>query len=102
MNSIDELIWEVDAIVEEYVGKMERTRAERCGLDARCGRIYVGREGIAVDKHNDRILQYYGGFEYVDKDCRHELGSYVFYSTDDDRVQEHVEEYFEVEDADLA
>jgi hypothetical protein len=98
----DNIISEVDAIVEEYVGKMERTRAERCGLDARCGRVYVGRECIAVDKHNDSALQYYGGFEYVDKDCRYELGTYVFYSANDDRVQEHLEEFFEAEDADLA
>ena len=101
MANFDDVLCEVNAIVEEYVGKMEYTRAERCGLDARCGRVYVGREGIAVDKSNDRTLQYYGGFEYVDKDCRHELGDYVFYSTNDDRVQGHVEEFFEEEDADV-
>ena len=96
------LISEVDALVEEYMDKMEYTRPERLGLDARCPRLWVSRECIAVDAGgNDRTLQYYGGFEYVDKEYRTQLGSYVFYSADDDRVQEHLEQFFEEEDEDL-
>lgn len=102
MSSINELLSEIEAMVEEYVSTMDYVRAERCGLDARCGRIYVGKEGIAVNKGSDRTLQYYGGFEYVDPDYRHEQGGYVFYSTGDDRVQEHVEAFLEKEDAELA
>jgi hypothetical protein len=40
-------------------------------------------------------MQYYGGFEYVDKDYRYEMGDYVFYTVDDDRVGGHVDSYYE-------
>lgn len=96
----NKMLHEVNDIVTEYVDdNLERIRPEQAGLDARCGRIWVNRECIAVENGNDRVLQYYGGFEYVEKEYRTELGDWVFYSADDDRVHEHIAAYYEKEDA---
>jgi hypothetical protein len=63
---------------------MTETNAQELGLDPRAGhRLYVDDCSIVVARHNDKWLQYYGGFEYVDKECRYEMGEYVFYVVDD-------------------
>lgn len=59
------------------------------GLDDRSayGGLYVdvrNEEFIAVTKQGDRVLQYYGGFEYIDKEFRKEYGDYVFYLAEPD------------------
>ncbi len=59
------------------------------GLDDRSsyGGLYVdvrNEEFIAVTKQADRVLQYYGGFEYIDKEFRKEYGEYVFYLAEPD------------------
>ena len=77
----------IDDRVTAYVAKMTEVIGEDLGLDSRAAyRLYVDETCIAVDKRNDRTLQYYGGFEYVDKDFRREMGNWVFYSAEDDRV----------------
>ena len=74
----------------------ECTDLERFGLDHRSAlRLYVSEEGIIVYLDHDRILQYYGGFEYVEHGCRMQLADWVFYSIEDDRVREHVDHYFD-------
>jgi hypothetical protein len=58
-------------------------------LDSRASyRLYIDADltAIVALKDSDRQLQYYGGFEYVDKDSRRELGNWVFYSNEDNRV----------------
>jgi hypothetical protein len=67
--------------------------ANQLGLDPRCGKLFVSPDCIGVYKGNDRTLQYYGGFEYVDIDYRYEFGDYVFYSSHDNRVQGHLDQY---------
>jgi uncharacterized protein YlbG (UPF0298 family) len=55
------------------------------GLDERSALwIYLSDEGIVVHKNDDGMLNYYGGFEYVDKKNRYELGDWVFYSRNDE------------------
>jgi hypothetical protein len=84
-----ELITDINRQIQAKVNDMTVVKADALGLDIRAGyKIYVGDTCIAVNKRNDRDLQYYGGFEYCDKDCRIELGDYVVYFADDDRVQE--------------
>lgn len=93
------VIDEVNEVVRRHVNsEMEAilTSNEKIGLDPRCGVVYVDSESIAVDKSCDRALQYYGGFEYVDKDKRVELGDYVFYLAEDDRVRDHLDRYYGV------
>jgi hypothetical protein len=91
------LIDEVTELTDSFVGSMQMVPANRLGLDPRCGKLFVSPDCIAVYKGNDRALQYYGGFEYVDKEFRHEMGDYVFYSHEDARVQGHLEEYLNAE-----
>ena len=63
-------------------------RPEALGLDHRAAHtIHVGTGFLAVTREADRTLQYYGGFEYVDREHRLQLGDWVFYSADSDRVQ---------------
>jgi hypothetical protein len=77
----------IDDRVTAYVAKMTEVIGEDLGLDSRAAyRLYVDETCIAVDKRNDRTLQYYGGFEYVDKDFRKEMGNWVFYSAEDHLV----------------
>jgi hypothetical protein len=98
-HSVFDLIEDVESKTRRFVNdNMDLVPASDLGLDPRCGRLFVNDEGIAVSKDSDRSLQYYGGFEYVDKDYRHELGEFVFYSVDDDRVREHVETFFNEEE----
>lgn len=63
-------------------------------LDPRAigGTVYVGEDYIAVIRMNAHVLDYYGGFEYVDKECRMEAGDYVFYSALDERVRRVLDE----------
>jgi hypothetical protein len=92
------LIDEVTELTDNYVGSnMEMVPANRLGLDPRCGKLFVSPECIAIHKANDRAVQYYGGFEYVDKEFRHEMGDFVFYSQEDDRIQGHLETYLNAE-----
>jgi len=46
---------------------------------------------IVVRERDDRTLQYYGGFEYVDKQYRKEIGSYVIYFGMHERVADAVD-----------
>ena len=87
------LIDEVTELTDSFVGSMQMVPAEQLGLDNRCGKLFVSPDCIGVYKGNDRSLQYYGGFEYVDKDYRYEFGDYVFYSAEEGRVQGHLETY---------
>lgn len=98
-HSIYDLLDSVEEKTRRFVNdNMDLVPASDLGLDLRCGRLFVNEDGIAVSKDSDRALQYYGGFEYVDKDYRNELGGFVFYTVDDDRVREHVEQYYEQEE----
>jgi hypothetical protein len=93
-HSIYDLIEDTENKTHRFVNdNMDLVPASDLGLDIRCGRLFVNEDGIAVGKDQDRSLQYYGGFEYVDKDYRYELGGYVFYTVDDERVREHVAEF---------
>jgi hypothetical protein len=50
-----------------------------------------------VHKEADQRLCYYGGFEYVDKYYRQELGDYVFYTAGDDRIDECLDHFRNLE-----
>ena len=88
-----ELIDEVTELTDTFVGNMSKVKAKQLGLDNRCGSLFITPDCIAVYNGADRSLQYYGGFEYVDPSCRHEMGDYVFYSAEDNRVRDHLEQY---------
>jgi hypothetical protein len=93
-----ELIDEVTELTDAFVGNMVNVKPERLGLDGRCGSLFVSPDCIAVYKGNDRSLQYYGGFEYINDMHRHEMGDYVFYSREATRVDEALETYLNKEE----
>ena len=88
---------QVGAVVEE---QMTEVQAEDVGLDRRAAyRLWVTEDTIAVRKDQDGGLQYYGGFEYVEKEYRMEMGDWVFYFADDERVADHLSQYHDKETA---
>ena len=98
--NFDDIISETNVLVNRYLAGAQEVLPEDLGLDRRAGyRLFVTEEVIAVTKDDDRSLQYYGGFEYVDKYCRTEIGEWVFYSAGDDRVAGHLSRFFEKENA---
>ena len=94
MMNVWDFLDSIDDRITSYVAKMEEVQAEDIGLDRRSAyRLYVDKDRtcIAVSKHYDRTLQYYGGFEYVDREYRREIGNWVFYFADSERVQGHLD-----------
>ena len=92
---IANLIEEIGDRMEEIVRGLDLVNADKVGLDRRAGFVLVSREGIVVPERHVRTLEYYGGFEYVDRDYVQKLGDYTFYSRDDDRVKEAIEYYMD-------
>ena len=88
-----ELIDDVTELTDTFVGKMGKVNPQQLGLDNRCGSLFITPDCIGTYKDRDRALQYYGGFEYVDTEYRHEFGDYVFYSAEDNRVRDCLETY---------
>ena len=99
MENILDFVDDVNDRMRRLVNEMDYAPADELGLDRRAGyRLHVNEDCIVVDKDSDRTLQYYGGFEYVDKEYRIEMGDYVIYLGDDDRVRSHIDTYYEVEE----
>jgi hypothetical protein len=89
MDTFYGILEHAESEVTELVRQATEVAPEDVGLDRRSGyRLYLMEDGIIVTKYDDRVLQYYGGFEYVDKEHRFELGKWVFYSAEDERVQD--------------
>lgn len=89
-----ELTNKVDDIANAFVEQLAEVLPEDLGLDRRAAyRLFVGDDVIGVPKGDDGVLQYYGGFEYVERDCRVEIGNWVFYSSESERVQNCLDRY---------
>lgn len=88
----DSFLNDIDRAAKHFVKtRMKEVDAEDIGLDSRASyQIYVDETHIAIPKSDDRTMQYYGGFEYVDREYRSEVGDYVFYSAEDRRVRNHL------------
>ena len=101
MSILHELISEINSKVEGLIDEEFReVTPKEIGLDTRAGhRLFINEDYIAVSRGNRRSLDYYGGFEYVDEEHVTVLGDMVFYSADDERVQDHLDEFFMKEDA---
>lgn len=85
---IYDVVQNVRTVVSDYIDSMTEVKSKDVGLDPRCGKIYIGDNCVATKKSYDGYLQYYGGFEYINKEFRHEFGDYVFYSVEDDFYME--------------
>ena len=99
-DKLNSLQWEINKKVEAIIDEEFReVTPKEIGLDPRAGyNLFINEDYIAVSKGNRRTLDYYGGFEYVDEEHVTVLGDMVFYSADDERVQGHLDEFYEQED----
>ena len=84
MNIYD-LQEQLSKIQETIITSSKLVPASKCGLDPRCGQLLLGEDFIASSA--PRIIDYYGGFEYVPTWMTHSVGTWKVYSIDDDRVQ---------------
>ena len=100
-DKLNSLQWEINQKVEAIINEeLREVTPQELGLDPRAGyHLFINEEYIAVGNGNRRSLDYYGGFEYVDEEHVTVLGDMVFYSADDERVQDHLDEFFIKEDA---
>ena len=96
MSALRELLSEMNSKVEGLIDEEFReVTPKEIGLDSRAGyRFFINEDYIAVSRGNRRSLDYYGGFEYVDEEHVTVIGDMVFYSSDDERVQGHLDEFF--------
>ena len=101
MSMLYKLMKEINAKVEELIEEEFReVTSKEVGLDTRSAyQLLINEDYIAIRKSARRTLDYYGGFEYVDEEHVTVLGDYVFYSSDDERVQGHLDEFFMQEKA---
>ena len=90
-----EMLDAVYVIAEAFVtDNTEEVNPEDIGLDSRTGyKLFINQDVIVANKARDKDLQYYGGFEYVEAECRTEIGEYIFYSGEDERVQGHIQKW---------
>jgi hypothetical protein len=96
-DKLNSLQWELNQKVEAIIDEMREVKPEELYLDTRSAyRLYVDEEYIAVQKGSDlKNLRYYGGFEYVSEEYVLELGEYVFYHSEDERICDHLAQYFQ-------
>ena len=102
----------VNDFIEEINDKVERfvmnnfecvtadfcVTADKCGLDIRAVySLYVNEEAIAVRFNELGTLNYYGGFEYVDKEFVNTIGDFTFFMADDDRVRDCINRFYNCE-----
>jgi hypothetical protein len=93
ITSMDDALAALDQIGDALIKTAKVTDASSCGLDDRCGTLYIGDDFIA--SRNSSRLDYYGGFEYIEKEYKQTIGDYTFYAIDHDRVRDAIEAYEE-------
>jgi hypothetical protein len=89
MSNMYELIENINTQVEERLANdtfnllTNGADIEKAVGDRRAAyELWVSEECVVVKKAHDRTLQYYGGYEYIDKSLRMEVGDYVVYFDD--------------------
>ena len=99
---IDDFLTDLEFKIDQLVtmDELKRVPASEGGLDDRAGYVYCSDDYVIV-RGETRPIEYYGGFEYVDRRCVSTVGRYTFYKRGDSRVDEfldrvagnYVEEY---------
>ena len=94
MTTFRELQNLVNDAVEQFLADATPVTCEQLGLDPRAhyGEIWVSEDGSElIFKSPSGLLDYYGGFEYVDKSAKKVFGNYVIYDRwSDERIDEHM------------
>lgn len=75
----------INNLQEDIAAKCKVLPASKFGLDPRCGHLLCGPDFIASSA--PRLVDYYGGFEYVEAEHVVQVGTWKVYSTDCERVQ---------------
>ena len=90
-----ELQDQIRNLVDEYFedSGAVRVSAEAVGLDHRAGYVFVSTEEGWIASMNTRLLEYYGGFEYIGEEYRVTVGEITFYSSGHSRVADAIEYY---------
>ena len=90
-----ELQEQIEQMVDQYFEDSSaiRVSAEAVGLDARAGYLFISTEEGWIASRNTRLLEYYGGFEYIGEEYRVTVGEITFYSEDHSRVADALEYY---------
>lgn len=97
MSYFYELLDKVQELSDTVVREAECVNAALAGLDQRCGRIYIGEDFIA--SLDTRTLDYYGGFEYIDREHILTVGDLKIYSNESERVADALEAYHARQDS---
>ena len=74
----------INSLQEDIAAKCKVLPASKFGLDVRCGTLLLGPDFLASTA--PRLVDYYGGFEYVDAAHVTLVGTWKVYSTDDERI----------------
>jgi len=90
---IQDFIFSMNQQAENFLTNADRVDPEKIGLESRCGMVWIGEDFIA--SKSNKSIRYYGGFAYCDQTCVTHVGDYVFYSNEDERVNEHIGRYKE-------
>lgn len=98
----EELSNQLNAVADEALNNAKTYYPERLGLDRRAAyQVWRGYDFLAIRSNDKQTMEYYGGFEYVDRQYVLDTGYYTFYSTDDGRVMTHWERAAEPEEHEL-
>ena len=92
--SYDELQITVDQFIRQKLRETcQEVSASKLGLDYRCGIVYVDldEQAVIIPATQKKVLEYYGGFEYVKHEDVLLLGQYVVYRGD--RVTRHLDQF---------
>lgn len=88
-HDVEGIIWEIADFTNTFIEeRTEKVSSEDLGLDNRIPKLRVGDNFIAVslNGYDQKQLEYYGGFEYVDEEDIKYMGDYKFYFDSSDRV----------------
>lgn len=90
-----DVVYDAEQAMAQFLQQnAELVCASKLGLDYRAGQVWVTEDAVVKQGHAGS-LDYYGGFEYVDREYVTQVGDYKVYFADDDRVAECLECYAE-------
>jgi len=82
----------INEVVERNINaNFVRVSGNDVGLDMRVGSLYINTQDRVIASCNRGSLDYYGGFEYIDKESVTTVGDYTFYQGD--RVEDCFDTY---------
>lgn len=87
-NTLNEVLNDVVEATIRDCKKVTKEQRGKCGLDVRAVpySMYYNDNMLILPKQHRGMLDYYGGFEYVDKMHVIEAGNYVIYDASVPRV----------------